>query len=233
MIRRFILGVAILGLAFCQVAIKGRTNSKNKTPWNLPILPPNFFDETIVYSNQYSKIIPLNKTAPTRLIPRILWISFRKVPTKDADLHPHIKELLQRSRAEGWTVHLVGEKEQLDFLAKYFPGTSLLWAANAVHADAGVCQSDIWRYAALYKFGGVYLDDDSFIGKSLERDCIRADDQMILTIEKNKFANHCYRRAFYLNHDHLFRSEGDHFDYSSVHFIIYYTYIHIRPAYLT
>lgn len=217
MIQLLLLGLAVFKIVLCQVAIKGRTNTKNKTPWTLPILTSNFFDESLTYSNQYTKKSSVNVTAlPKILIPRILWISFRKVPIKDDDIHPHIKELLTRAKSEGWTVHLVGEKEQLDFLAKYYPNTSLLWAVNAIHADAGVCQSDIWRYAALYKFGGVYLDDDSFIGKSLERDCINADNEMILTIEKNKFANHCYRRAFYLNHDHLFRSEGDHFDYSSV-----------------
>lgn len=217
MIRIWFLGLSILVIGFSQVVIKSRANSKsNKTPWNLPILPPSFFDES-TYSNKYTVYSPFNKTiTSTRLIPRILWISFRKVPEKRTDLHPHIQDLMKRAHTEGWTVHLVGEKEQLDFLAHYYPGTSLSWAANAVHAEAGVCQSDIWRYAALYKFGGVYLDDDSLIGKSLEHDCIRAEDEMILTIEKNKFANHCYRRAFYLNHDHLFHSEGDHNDYASV-----------------
>lgn len=36
--------------------------------------------------------------------------------------------------------------------------------------------SDIWRYCALYAFGGVYLDDDSYLESSFD-DIIANDDR--------------------------------------------------------
>ena len=50
-----------------------------------------------------------------------------------------------------------------------YANTSVLWAFNLIHSDAGVFASDIWRYAVLYLFGGFYLDDDSYIEAPLEK----------------------------------------------------------------
>ena len=45
-----------------------------------------------------------------------------------------------------------------------FPNTSLLWAYHQIHPMCGAAKADIWRYAVLFVFGGVYIDDDSDIG---------------------------------------------------------------------
>jgi len=55
------------------------------------------------------------------------------------------------------------------FMDKYFPGTSILHAYKNINAHAKVAASDIWRYCALYMFGGVYMDDDSSIGVPFEK----------------------------------------------------------------
>ena len=43
---------------------------------------------------------------------------------------------------------------------------------------------DFWRYLALYKYGGVYLDMDSSIEKPLD-DLIKPEDEAIITAEGN------------------------------------------------
>ena len=50
------------------------------------------------------------------------------------------------------------------FMQETFPNTSLLWAYHQIHPMCGAAKADIWRYAVLFVFGGVYIDDDSDIG---------------------------------------------------------------------
>ena len=51
--------------------------------------------------------------------------------------------------------------------------------------NIGAARADFWRYCILYKYGGVYLDMDSEIIKSLD-DLIDENDQAIITRESNK-----------------------------------------------
>ena len=48
-----------------------------------------------------------------------------------------------------------------------------------------VAKADIWRYTILLERGGVYLDIDSKINKSLN-DLIKIDDEAVITAETNK-----------------------------------------------
>lgn len=56
----------------------------------------------------------------------------------------------------------------------------LYWKLNHI-----VAKADIWRYTILYNKGGIYLDIDSKINKSL-KDLIKIDDEAVITAEKNK-----------------------------------------------
>ena len=47
-----------------------------------------------------------------------------------------------------------------------------------------VAKVDFWRYLILYKYGGVYVDMDSSIEKSLD-ELIKEDDEAIITAEGN------------------------------------------------
>jgi len=48
----------------------------------------------------------------------------------------------------------------------------------------GASKADLWRYCILYKYGGVYLDMDATIVRSLD-EIIKEDDQCIITREGN------------------------------------------------
>jgi mannosyltransferase OCH1-like enzyme len=62
-----------------------------------------------------------------------------------------------------WTFHLCDNRAQLQFMNDYYPNTSLLWAYKQIHPSIGNSAADIWRYAVLYQFGGLYLDDDAML----------------------------------------------------------------------
>jgi mannosyltransferase OCH1-like enzyme len=50
--------------------------------------------------------------------------------------------------------------------------------------DIGAAKADFFRYAVLYKFGGVYLDIDGYTIRNLD-DLIQPDDAAIITMERN------------------------------------------------
>lgn len=51
--------------------------------------------------------------------------------------------------------------------------------------NVGAAKADLWRYCILYKYGGIYLDIDSEILKTLD-DLIKEEDSCIITREGNK-----------------------------------------------
>lgn len=122
------------------------------------------------------------------------WIALRN---KTDELNWHMPALFARN--PGWNIHLMGNAEKDAFMEKWFARTSLLWAYQQIHPSCGAAQADIWRYAVLYVWGGVYIDDDSDIASPLDS-VVRADDQLVLTTEKNKFnGDACYIPQFPLS----------------------------------
>jgi mannosyltransferase OCH1-like enzyme len=81
----------------------------------------------------------------------------------------HLQKFISRAMSTGWNINLMGKDDQSHFMSILYANTSVLWAFNLIHSDAGVFASDIWRYAVLYLFGGFYLDDDSYIDAPLEK----------------------------------------------------------------
>jgi mannosyltransferase OCH1-like enzyme len=80
----------------------------------------------------------------------------------------HLSKFIERAISDGWKVNFMGKYDQSEFMEKFFFNTSTLWAFKLIHEDAGVFASDIWRYCALYHFGGFYIDDDSYIEAHLD-----------------------------------------------------------------
>ena len=75
--------------------------------------------------------------------------------------------------------HLYDDEEMSAFVHQHFPGD----ISNAYDMlNIGASRADLWRYLILYKFGGVYLDIDAAIIKSLDT-LIRPDDSAIITRE--------------------------------------------------
>jgi mannosyltransferase OCH1-like enzyme len=156
--------------------------------WKLPVLPltepPNHY------------------ASSDRRIPRHVWISVKSVPET---LPHHLESLKKREEASGWKVHIEDNAAQLAFMTLYFSNTSTLWAFQQISPRVGNAASDIWRYSLLYLFGGVYLDDDSYLGSSFEK-MVAPDDGIILTKEPNEYQDECYKNDFHLSDTSLIKT---------------------------
>jgi hypothetical protein len=81
-----------------------------------------------------------------KLIPRNIWLGFKKVPSDDA-MSSNLKALVSKAALDGWTVHMLGHHQQLQFMETFYPNTSILWAFKNIHSGAGPSACDIWRYS--------------------------------------------------------------------------------------
>lgn len=81
----------------------------------------------------------------------------------------------------GYTHHLYDDHEIEEFMLTHYAGR----VYNAFsQLSIGAARADLWRYCVLYKYGGVYLDIDAGITKSLDNGLIRADDDAVITREQ-------------------------------------------------
>lgn len=104
-----------------------------------------------------------------KLIPRHLWLTFRDAPKRNHNVTGNnVDALVQRQVAQNWTIHMCDDVCALTFMRTAFAGTSLLWAYESIHSRLGVARADIWRYAVLWYYGGVYIDDDAYIFRSFD-----------------------------------------------------------------
>ena len=136
-------------------------------------LPPPSRKQTINNTSTYKKKIP-----------QILWIGFRTSPTADNETREHILTMFKTN--PNWTVYLYGNDEEHAFMEHYFANTSILWAFKHANPKIGVTYSDIFRYCALWLFGGVFIDDDASIRTPLDK-MIREQDSLLLTNEKHMY----------------------------------------------
>jgi hypothetical protein len=173
----FLLLQQVLSLAAISSSRAAFTSNR---PWELPVLPLNF-DALITSRENLVKTHTNISGAPTdRLIPRNLWIAFRHVPQKllsifdaqppqSAD-NSSLMGMMVAAKQVGWSINLMdGDVAEDLFMETYFPDTSYLWAYNSIGEYAKVSKADLWRYAALYSFGGMYLDDDAFLETPIDK----------------------------------------------------------------
>lgn len=79
-----------------------------------------------------------------------------------------MKTLSQKASSAGWTINYLDDKDIDVFMELYYKDSSILWAYRQINARARIAASDIWRYCALYAFGGFYIDDDANIMTPLD-----------------------------------------------------------------
>jgi mannosyltransferase OCH1-like enzyme len=201
MMKFFILIVQLL-----LILISNASLSTKAEPWNYPILPSD--TNSILTNNNTHSNGALFSEKMEKLIPRKIWVGVREKPQNDSSLPPHLKEMFSRAKNDSWEVNILENREQLEFMEKYWSNTSVLWAYKIINPLLGVAACDIWRYATLYKFGGLYLDDDSYIKESLEI-IVKENDSLILTAEKNAYRDSCYIKSYKLSHHSLSEKYGN------------------------
>ena len=99
------------------------------------------------------------------------------------NLHPIVKKNINKFKNINpeYKYFLFTDKDMDNFVYKYFPGefADCYYKLNIIVAKVDFC-----RYLVLYNFGGVYLDMDSNIKRSL-RELIKNDDNAIISSEGN------------------------------------------------
>ena len=100
---------------------------------------------------------------------------------KTKDLPSGIKHVIRKMMELNPTYshHLYDDADMDDFVNYNFPG-DISDAYNQL--NIGAARADLWRYLILYRYGGIYLDIDAAITKSLDT-LIRPDDSAIITRE--------------------------------------------------
>jgi hypothetical protein len=166
-------------------------------PWLRPVFPTNprppaalVVDPRYYAGNGTS----LSSSSSGKLIPRYLWVA---VKDGNASLNYQIPELFQRNPS--WAAHVCGNREKDLFMREQFANTSLLWAYDLIAPWAGAAKADIWRYAALWLYGGVYVDDDSDIRTPLDK-VVEPLDSLIVSYERNGYnGDGCYIPRYHLS----------------------------------
>lgn len=82
---------------------------------------------------------------------------------------------------KSYNYYFYTDEDILDFIKTNFSNEIF---NSYCRLQIGAAKADFWRYLVLYKYGGVYLDIDSFINADLDT-FILNDDRAIVTRENN------------------------------------------------
>lgn len=129
------VNVAIMNLILLMGYYMWYSLAADTLPWNLPLMPTSI----PLYPNYTAAEIANNSNYKPK-IPRLMWIQYRKAPTK---LSAHVTEMIKNNPL--WKVHTWGQDEKDFFMETYFANTSVLWAIKAANPAVGVSHADIWR----------------------------------------------------------------------------------------
>ena len=146
---------------------------------------------------------PLHNVSWRYHIPRIIWFA---VKNASEELPAHlVLDFLPRNAQ--WRTMVVGNRDKDNFIDTVFNGTRVQWMYNAIHPSLGAAKADIWRYAALWCYGGFYLDFDANMKTSLD-DIVQANDTLIMGEDGTTFFDY-FRAEFALSDNATFRGGAD------------------------
>eukprot|EP01135_Chromosphaera_perkinsii_P009461 Nk52_evm4s1763 gene=Nk52_evmTU4s1763 len=129
---------------------------------------------------EWSRLKLKEYSSGKRKIPKYLWITWNEVPST---LPEHTK--LITSRNPKWHLGAVSDEDCQVFMNHFFKGTSILWAYNNINPKLGAMKADIWRYATLYVYGGVYVDADCTFDYDLDK-MLKDDPSFVYSCEERK-----------------------------------------------
>jgi mannosyltransferase OCH1-like enzyme len=152
--------------------------------YTYPVFPTATFLEETRLETTIMCNSAMNVTANGDKIPHHLWIAVKDNATSYLQW-PNIRDEIALNPT--WSIHICDNNDKDSFMEKFFMNTSLLWAYSNINpVIAGASKADIWRYAMLHVYGGVYIDSDSQLKKPLST-VIKPDDEMIVAFENNHF----------------------------------------------
>lgn len=166
----------------------------------LPFLP-KLSTKEIIDKGLLPSVYKLAPPSKGKKIPRIIWVA---VKNASDELPGSMLAFLKRNSE--WQVNLIGNKDKDIFIDQVFANTSLQATYHLISPLLGAAKADIWRYAVLYLFGGVYIDYDSDLGVPLD-DIVQPDDSLILSEEGADFFE-CYVPSYPMSSNSTYRKFG-------------------------
>lgn len=136
----------------------------------------------------------------SRRIPRVVfqtWIS------KVLPIGFQIVQSRMLRRNPDYRIDLFDDEDVDAFVSVHFNGTDVERAFRKL--SVGAARADLWRYLVLFRNGGIYLDLDSEIVVSLDRELIRPDDGAVVSREPNRHFMCQYFLVFEAGHPILAR----------------------------
>ena len=123
-------------------------------------------------------------TPATAGIPKLFWVTMKHVHKL-----PNIREVADRHPK--WVLNIIDDANMNRFFDVVYANTSTLWAFKAIHPAIGAAKADMFRYAVLYAFGGVYFDADTTFSGNLDT-YITPADRFVWASEGNPMGD-CYQ----------------------------------------
>eukprot|EP01031_Cornospumella_fuschlensis_P028662 gene28662-34604_t len=143
--------------------------------------------------------LPLNSSY-NKHIPRKLWIA---VKDRNDPIPSHLKDLFDRNAH--WEVNICDNSCKDQFIHTVWANTSVAAIYDLINPLVGAARADVWRYAVLYTYGGVYMDDDSDIKTPFD-DIISPTDRLIMSEEGASSLGDCYLPSFHLSDSYTYQT---------------------------
>ena len=167
---------------------------------NLPFFPRLTASE-IVAKGLLPAAYKLAPPEKGKKVPRIIWVA---VANASEELPGSLKDFFARN--SGWQVNIIGNAEKDEFIDTVFADTSVQLAYHLISPLLGAAKADIWRYAVLWLYGGMYIDYDSDIKTPLD-EVVRADDTLIVSQEGSNY-HECWIPTYPLSDNSTFSKFG-------------------------
>ena len=119
--------------------------------------PPKFIAKTLT---AHPPVLPRD---PGRLVPRIIHQTYFEELTPDK--YPNMSRMVESFKQSGWEYRFYSDEDAQNFLSTHFP-LEVREAYDALRP--GAFKADLFRYCALFVFGGVYSDVDILLESNLD-----------------------------------------------------------------
>jgi mannosyltransferase OCH1-like enzyme len=127
---------------------------------------------------------------PKQPIPQTIWMTMKRFPETPAK---HIETFKQLNPT--FKFQFINDSEMMSMMETEFKDTSLLWALKQINPKIGAAKADIWRMATLWRYGGCYIDYDSYFRQPLASLINFEKDEMILSTEEQNWFNNFYHSS--------------------------------------
>ena len=156
-------------------------------PYDFPTLPTR---EAITQAvgqlgdTTFTAALQLSANSATTGIPKMFWVTMKHVHKLQ-----HIAQVSERHPK--WVLNVIDDDHMNRFFETIYANTSVLWAFRMINPSLGAAKADLFRYAVLYSFGGVYFDADTTFTGQLDH-YLTPKDKFVWASEGNPMGD-CYQ----------------------------------------